>query len=111
MASLKVLALLACWVVSGCASDKWRDVDAKSVTYAAQVPRGVSTAFMHGGDLWIVPEKSRNIVSASVDGIGQQLVSTGTYLKVRGFSATRITVQFSDGVTSEIQVAGKSPQP
>lgn len=107
MGALKVAALVVCCVVSGCASDKWRDVDAKSVTYAAQVPSGVSTAFMHDGDLWIVAEKGRTIVSASVDGVGQQLVSTGTYLKIRGFAASRLTVQFKDGVISDIQVVGK----
>jgi hypothetical protein len=108
MGPLKVVALVVCCVVSGCASDKWRDVDAQSVTYAAQVPRGVSTAFLHGGDLWIVAEKGRTIVSASVEGVGQQLVSTGTYLKVTGFAAPNLTVQFSNGLTAEIKVGGKA---
>jgi hypothetical protein len=105
--SILVSLVLTC---SGCAT-KWSDVDAKSVTYAARVPSGVSNAFVQGGDLWIVAEKNRSIVSASVDGVAQPLVSTGSYLKVRDFAANKVTVQFSNGVTAEIQVGDTKSQP
>ncbi len=106
---LVALAALTPLLLAGCSSldrvanawtemyQGWQGTEVEGVEFVSKVPPGISQAWVHGDDLWIVPKKGTAIKDiASEDWQKVRWAKVGEYARVR-LPPMELRVKVGDG--------------
>jgi hypothetical protein len=96
-----ISSLIATVALSACSTTFGVKTDYDGMRFASELPVGLSSAWVKGGSVWLVPSKNSVIEAASVNGKFVKVSTDGAYFKVPG-ALTSVDLVIN-GATSHIK--------